>query len=87
MALFKEGSKNLKSGMTTDSLGVFKFPSVEKGKYVVRITYIEYTTQNKPITVTGDSLDMGTVSLQVKTKNLREAEENVWVNNCKHNNH
>ncbi|MDD4969044.1 MAG: TonB-dependent receptor [Paludibacter sp.] len=74
VALFTQGSKNLTSGAVTDSLGVFKFPSVETGKYVVRITYIEYTTRNEPINVTGDSLDLGTLSLQVKTKNLGEVE-------------
>jgi len=74
VALFKQGSKNLTAGVTTDSLGVFKLPTVENGTYVLRVTYIEYTTLNKSVTVSGDSLDVGTLALQVKTKNLREVE-------------
>lgn len=74
VALFKTGSKNLIAGVTTDSLGVFNFPSVENGQYTLRITYIEYTTVNKPVTMMGDSLDLGTISLQVKTKKLGEVE-------------
>ena len=74
VALFRPGSKNLINGAATDSLGAFRFPSVDAGKYIIRITYIEYATQNKPVTVSGDSLDMGTVELQVKAKKLGEVE-------------
>jgi len=74
VALFKSGSKNLTNGATTDSLGVFKFQSVDAGKYMLRITYIEYATQNKAITVNSDSVDLGTIILQVKTKKLGEVE-------------
>lgn len=74
VALFKTGSKNLTAGVTTDSLGVFKFPSVDNGQYTLRITFIEYTTLNKDITVSSDSLDLGTLGLQVKTKKLGEVE-------------
>ena len=74
VALFKQGSKNLTAGITTDSLGVFKLPSVENGAYTLRVTFIEYTTLNKAITVSGDSVDVGTLALQVKTKNLKEVE-------------
>ena len=74
VALFKQGSKNLTAGVTTDSLGIFKFPSVEVGSYTLRVTYIEYTTLNKTVVVNGDSVDVGSLALQVKTKNLGEVE-------------
>jgi len=74
VALFKQGSKNLTAGVTTDSLGVFKLPSVENGTYTLRVTFIEYATLNKPVIVNGDSVDVGTLALQVKTKNLGEVE-------------
>jgi len=74
VALFKLGSKNLTAGVTTDSLGVFKLPSIENGTYTLRVTFIEYTTLNKPVIVNGDSVDVGTLALQVKTKNLGEVE-------------
>jgi len=74
VALFKLGSKNLTAGVTTDSLGVFKLPSIENGTYTLRVTFIVYTTLNKPVIVNGDSVDVGTLALQVKTKNLGEVE-------------
>ena len=74
VALFRQGSTNLISGVTTDSLGVFSFPSVEDGKYTLRITYIEYTTINKAITVSGSPLDLGILPLQGTTRKLGEVE-------------
>jgi len=74
VALFKLGSKSLTSGVATDSLGVFTFPSVEDGKYTLRITYIEYTTVNKAITVSGSPLDLGILPLQGSTRKLGEVE-------------
>ena len=74
VALFKLGSKSLTSGVATDSLGVFTFPSVEDGKYTLRITYIEYTTINKAITVSGSPLDLGILPLQGTTRKLGEVE-------------
>ena len=74
VALFRQGSTNLISGVTTDSLGVFSFLSVEDGKYTLRITYIEYTTVNKAITVSGSPLDLGILPLQGTTRKLGEVE-------------
>jgi iron complex outermembrane receptor protein len=74
IALFKEGSKNLINGVTTDSLGVFIFPPVDDGKYTIRVTYIEYTTVNKVITVLGDSVNLGIIPLKGSTKKLGEVE-------------
>lgn len=74
VALFKLNTKNLTSGVTTDSLGVFIFPSVEPGKYTLRITFIEYTTLSKEISVDSIPVDLGTLGLQVRTKKLGEVE-------------
>jgi len=74
VALFKLGSNTLTSGAVTDSLGVFTFPSVEDGKYTLRITFIEYTTVNRVITVSGPAVDLGTLLLQGTTKKLGEVE-------------
>ena len=74
VALFKQGSKNLTAGSVTDSLGVFTFPSVEDGKYTLRITYIEYTTVNKVVTVSGSTIDLGILSLKGTTQKLGEVE-------------
>ena len=74
VALFRQGSKNLIAGAVTDSLGVFTFPSVEDGKYTLRITYIEYTPINKAITVSGSEVDLGTILLQGTTRKLGEVE-------------
>jgi outer membrane receptor protein involved in Fe transport len=74
VALFKQGSKSLLTGTTTDSLGVFTFPSIDKGKYTIRITYIEYTTVKQIITVSDSIQDLGIIKLSGSAKKLGEVE-------------
>ena len=74
VALFKQGSKNLIAGAVTDSLGVFTIPLVGDGKYTLRITYIEYTTAVKSVTVSGSDVDLGTILLLGTTRKLGEVE-------------
>jgi len=74
VALFKQGSKSLLSGVTTDSLGVFSLPAVTDGKYTLRITYIEYTSIVKIISVNGNQVDLGIVNLKGNDKKLGEVE-------------
>ncbi|MDP4239340.1 MAG: outer membrane beta-barrel family protein [Bacteroidota bacterium] len=74
VALFKIGSKSLTSGVTTDSLGAFVFPSIDDGKYIMRITFIEYTTVTKTVEIAGKPVDLGIINLKGNTKNLGEVE-------------
>ena len=74
VALFKQGSKSMVSGVTSDSLGVFSFPSVDDGKYNLRFTFIAYTTLIKSIVVNGDSINLGVLKLAGTAKKLGEVE-------------
>lgn len=74
VALFKLGSKSLISGVTTDSLGAFVLSAVEDGKYTLRITFIEYTTTIKVISVSGKPVDLGIINLKGISRNLGEVE-------------
>lgn len=74
VALFVQGSTKMTTGVATDSLGVFTFPSVNSGKYTLRMTYIEYATVVKAVTVGGDSVNLGVIALQIKAKKLGGVE-------------
>jgi outer membrane receptor protein involved in Fe transport len=72
VALFKQGSRNLINGTTTDSLGVFRFSSVDAGKYTLRITFIGYNTINKVVSVSANPVELGVIKLQGSSKKLGE---------------
>ena len=74
IALFKLGSKSMVSGVTTDSLGVFTLPSVDDGKYTLRITLMGYTPAGQTITVSGIPLDLGAIKLHDNTQKLGTVE-------------
>jgi outer membrane receptor protein involved in Fe transport len=74
VALLKQGTKTLLSGTTTDSMGVFTIPSIDKGKYTLRISYIEYKTVNQIITVSDSILDLGIIKLSGTSRKLGDVE-------------
>ena len=74
IALFKQGSKTLIIGVTTDNTGGFSIPSVSKGKYNLRISYVGFTTMNKAIEVIDIPLNLGVLKLEAESKKLGEVE-------------
>ena len=74
VALLKQGTKTLLSGTTTDSMGFFTIPSIDKGKYTLRISYIEYKTVNQIITVSDSILDLGIIKLSGTSRKLGDVE-------------
>ena len=74
VALFKQSSQKMLTGVATDSLGTFTIPSIEDGKYRLRITFIGYTTVNQPIVLNGGTLNLDTIKLQENSKKLGEVE-------------
>ncbi len=56
----------------TDDNGVFEFPSVENGDYFLTVSYVGYKEFNLPVMVAGDNKDLGTISLEVVSNELKE---------------
>ncbi|MDR3654025.1 MAG: TonB-dependent receptor [Paludibacter sp.] len=74
VALFKQGSKKLITGVATDENGVFLIPSVDKGKYNLRISYVGYNTVNKTIEIANSHIDLGIIKLEDDSKKLGDVE-------------
>lgn len=64
--------KPLPIGTNTDENGAFTLPDVKDGKYLVRITNIGSVDQERPATVAGGTVNLGTVKLAEDTKMLEE---------------
>ena len=74
IALLKKGSPKPVAVAVTDAKGAFVIPSVEDGNYIVRISYVGYSNVIKPVTVAGNPVEMGSISLSEDTKTLGEVE-------------
>jgi len=74
VALFKQGSKTLTTGVASDSLGIFTLPTVDGGNYSLRITFVGYRTLNKAIVASGDTLRLDTLKMVSNTRKLGEVE-------------
>jgi len=74
VALFKQGSKTMVTGVTADDKGVFIIPSVANGKYNLRISYVGYNTLNQVIEVTGKAINLGLIKMVEDSKKLGEVE-------------
>ncbi len=74
IALLKQDTNSMVSGVTSDKDGVFFLPAVENGKYTLRISYIGYNTINQKLDVTGKSMNVGILKLVQNSKSLNEVE-------------
>lgn len=66
----------LVAGVSSDTEGKFKLPTVKSGNYIFRISYIGFQSYTRNITLPkGDkSINLGTITLQEDSKMLKEAE-------------
>jgi len=74
VAVFKQGSKTPLVGVITDTKGVFNIPSVSKGKYNLRISYVGYSTINQTLEVLDKPLNLGMIKMDENSKKLGEVE-------------
>ncbi len=65
-------NKPLTIGTNTDENGRFTIPGVTDGKYLVKISSIGSIDQERPVTVAGKTIDLGTLRLADDTKLLQE---------------
>ncbi|MEI6554642.1 MAG: TonB-dependent receptor [Paludibacter sp.] len=73
VALIKKGSPKPIALAITDTKGGFVIPTIENGNYMLRITYVGYTSVMKPVEVKGPVL-LGTIPMTENTKELKEVE-------------
>lgn len=64
--------KPLTIGTTTDEKGMFTLTKVPDGKYLVRVTSIGNVMQERSVTVKGNKIDLGTMTLKQDAKLLEE---------------
>ncbi len=74
VTLFKQGSKKPITLVSTDSNGSFVIPTIENGKYNVRLTYVGFTTVNQVVEVNNNHVDLGVIKMDADSKNLKEVE-------------
>ena len=63
------------AGIATQRNGYFSLPKVSAGKYVLRVAYLGFNTQNIPLTLSASATEknVGTISLGVDAVMLKEA--------------
>lgn len=64
--------KPLAIGTNTDADGLFSLPNVKDGSYIVKISSVGSIDQERPVTVAGANIDLGTVHLADDSKLLQE---------------
>ena len=64
--------RGTEKGTVTDYDGSFSIGNLAPGDYVVEMSYIGYTTIEKPVTVTNGNVDLGTISLASDAIGLEE---------------
>jgi len=74
ITLFKQGSEKPIILVSTDTKGGFTIPSIESGKYTVRLSYVGFTTVNQLVEVTGHPVNLGVIQMDPDTRKLGEVE-------------
>ena len=74
ITLFKQGSKKPITLVSSDTNGTFLFPTIESGKYNVRLSYVGFTTINQVVVVNDKQVDLGVIKMDADSKNLKEVE-------------
>jgi iron complex outermembrane receptor protein len=74
VALFKEGSTKPVKGVFSDKNGVFNIPSVEEGKYNIRLSFVGYNSVNQEIKLAGQPVNLGQIKLEENSKRLKGVE-------------
>ncbi|MBQ9667914.1 MAG: carboxypeptidase-like regulatory domain-containing protein, partial [Prevotella sp.] len=73
VALLKSDS-SLVSNAKTNLDGQFTITAQQDGQFILRITYVGYKTLYKNLTVSGSPVNMGTLTMQVDSKMLKDVE-------------
>ena len=74
VTVFKQGSTKPLTFVSTDTSGAFIIPTLENGKYNVRLSYVGFTTVNQVIVVNSQPVNLGVIKMEADSKNLNEVE-------------
>ncbi len=74
--VLKNSSTSSKKSAISDNQGAFQFENIEKGNYLLEISYIGYYTYKKNIEVTDQNLNLGILALQDESTALEEVVVN-----------
>jgi iron complex outermembrane receptor protein len=74
ITLFRQGSKKPITLVTTDTNGAFILPSIENGKYSLKLSYVGFTTYNQVIEVNNTSINLGVIKMEADSKTLGNVE-------------
>jgi len=74
VAIYKQGSEEPITGVTSDKQGFFLIPAVKNGKYVLRVSFIGYTTVNQTLNLNNKPINVGIIKLKEDSKKLDEVE-------------
>lgn len=74
ITVFKPGNSIPVASVVSNASGDFTLPTVNNGKYSLRISYVGYNTHNQELDVLEKPLNLGTISLEGNAKNLAAVE-------------
>jgi outer membrane receptor protein involved in Fe transport len=74
VTVFRQGSNKPLTFVSTDTNGAFIIPTLENGKYNVRLTYVGFTTVNQVVEVNSQHVNLGVIKMDADSKNLKEVE-------------
>lgn len=66
------GKKPFQIVASSDSEGKFSLPSLSDGSYIIKIMNVGSVNQERPVTISGGNIDLGTINLQDDSKLLKE---------------
>ncbi len=62
------------TGVITDEEGVFFITNLQKGDYIVKVSFMGYEEQTKSVKLQGKAIDLGKIFLKEDTRALEEVE-------------
>jgi len=74
VTVFRQGSTQPLIFVSTDTNGAFIIPSIEKGKYTIRLSYVGFTTINQAVEVNSQQVNLGVMKMETDARNLKEVE-------------
>ena len=74
ITVFKQGNSIPVASVVSNTTGDFTLPTVNNGKYSLRISYVGYNTHNQELTISEKPLNLGTIPLEGNAKNLAAVE-------------
>jgi len=74
VTVFKSGNSVPVASVVSNASGDFTLPTVNNGKYSLRISYVGYNTHNQELVIAEKPLNLGTIPLEGNVKNLAAVE-------------